>query len=275
MFSGGFTAASFILLFVCIMLPLFYVVFYVFKKNFNFILMLIGIVASFLLGYLLTVVLTGLFAPARIIGVVSAASYAIRYSLIVGIVKALGMWLVLLLLSKRYVTVIVPASFAAGYSLIDIFRYGAHGYAAFSVASAVNQNGLDYVVSTADLASQAGLREYLLDLAQKPASLYVWGTADAVCGFVATICLARLLWYSIEGGIREENKKLVPIVLIAAVLLELPGALYDGGAFAGYAPAGIIYYLLTALLVLGTIFAARNHDEKTTVAASRLRRRGR
>ena len=276
MFSGGFVAASFILLFLCIMLPLFYIVFYVFKKNFNLVLMLIGLAAFFLFGYLLTGLLTGTFAPSRLIGTVPPAAYAIRRSLVVGLVRALSIWLVLLLLAKRYGSVIVPASFAAGYSLIDmLFVRGATGYIAFSQALAVNQNGIDYVVSTADLTSQEALRESLLELAQKPASLYVWGTLDSVCAFVGTICLARLLWYSIEGGVREENKLLVPVCLAAAVLLEIPGALYDGGAFSGYAPAGIIYYVVTALLVAGTIIAAKNHDEKVGVAASRLRRRGR
>ncbi|MBO6011874.1 MAG: YhfC family intramembrane metalloprotease, partial [Oscillospiraceae bacterium] len=247
MFSGGFAAATFILFFVCLMLPVFYLIYYVFKKDFNPLIMLIGIVAFVLFDRLVTEqVLIRFFAPSSAIGTISPQNYAIRLALSVGVIKALGIWVVLLILSKRYITVIVPASFALGYSVIDmIFLKGSPGFAAFTQATAINNNGLEAVVSTVDLAKQDAFRESIAQLAATPASLYIWATADAICAFAATVCIARLLWYSIEGGTSEKSRILIPICVVIAVVLELPGALYDGGAFSGYALAGIAYYVLT------------------------------
>ena len=114
MFSGGYVAAAFILFFICLMLPVFYLIYYVFKKNFNPLIMLIGIVAFLIFGYFATGLLIKFFAPSSSIGVISAANYAVRRSLCSGVIKALGIWVVLLILSKRYITVVVPASFALG-----------------------------------------------------------------------------------------------------------------------------------------------------------------
>ena len=271
MFSGGYVAAAFILFFICLMLPVFYLIYYVFKKNFNPLIMLIGIVAFLIFGYFATGLLIKFFAPSSSIGVISAANYAVRRSLCSGVIKALGIWVVLLILSKRYITVIVPASFALGYSVIDmIFLKGSPGFAAFTQATAINNNGLEQVVSTVDLAKQDAFRESIAQLAATPASFYIWATADAICAFAATVCIARLLWYSIEGGTSEKSRILIPICVVIAVVLELPGALYDGGAFSGYAPAGIAYYVLTVLLVVGTVLVARRHDEKEVVSDSHL-----
>ena len=276
MFSGGWIAAAFILFFICLMLPVFYVIYYVFKKNFNPLIMLIGIVAFFVLDRIATNLLIRVFAPSSAIGLISAQSFAIRRALCVGVVKALGFWAVLLLLSKWYVTVIVPASFALGYLALDmIFLKGMEGFRAFTQATAVNNNGLEEVVSTVDLAQQGAFREEIAGMVKTPASYYILGTVLAVCFFAATVCIARLIWYSIEGGKREKSIILIPICVVAAVVLELPSALYDGGAFSSYVPAYIAYYVMTILLVLGTIFVSRRHDEKERVSDTPLRPRRR
>ncbi len=277
MFSGGWIAAAFILFFICLMLPVFYVIYYVFKKNFNPLIMLIGIVAFIVFDRFVTEqLLIRFFAPSSAIGTISAQSYAIRLALSVGVVKALGIWVVLLILSKWYVTVIVPASFALGYSVLDmIFLRGSPGFSAFTQATAVNNNGLEEVVSTVDLAQQEAFRRSITELAATPASFYIWRTGTAICAFAAAVCIARLLWYSIEGGKREKSMMLIPICVVIAVVLELPEALYYGGAFSSYAPAGIAYYVMTILLVLGTIFVSRRHDEKERVSDTPLRPRRR
>ena len=276
MFSGGWIAAAFILFFICLMLPVFYLIYYVFKKNFNPLIMLVGIVAFVVFDRLAASLLMRFFAPASAIGTISAQSYAIRRALCIGVIKALGIWVVLLLLSKRYITVIVPASFALGYSALDmIFLKGAPGFSAFTQATAINNNGLEEVVSTVDLAQQEAFRQSIAELAKTPASNYIWRTGTAICAFAATVCIARLLWYSIEGGKAEKSKILIPICVVAAVVLELPAALYAGGAFSSSVPADTAYYVMTALLVLGTILVSRRHDEKETVSDSRLRPRRR
>lgn len=270
-FPGGLIAIAFIQFFVCIMLPVFYLIYYVFKKDFNPLIMLIGLVAFVIFGLIATKLLTKFFAPASAIGAITTANYAVRYSLCTGVIKALGIWVALLILSKRYVTTIVPASFALGYSLIDMFFYkSAYSFFTFTNGMTINRNGFEETVAAVDLAKQDAFRESMAELAATPASFYIWRTADAVCAFAATVCIARLLWYSIEGGKSEKSWTFIPVCVVIAVVLELPGALYDGGAFSGYAPAGIAYYVLTVLLVVGTILIARRHDEKAVVSDSHL-----
>ena len=276
MFSGGWIAAAFILFFICLMLPVFYLIYYVFKKNFNPLIMVIGIVAFIILDRFVASLLLGQLAPSSAVGVLSPQNYAIRRALCIGVIKALGIWIALFFLSKRYVTVIVPASFALGYSVLDmIYLRGSPGFSAFTQATAINNNGLEEVVSTVDLTQQDAFRESIAQLAATPASFYIWRTGAAICAFAATVCIARLLWYSIEGGKTARSPLLIPICVVAAVVLELPAALYFGGAFSGYAPAGISFYVLTALLVLGTILVSRRHDEKETVSDTPLRPRRR
>lgn len=267
-FPGGLIAIAFIQFFFCIMLPVFYLIYYVFKKDFNLVIMLFGIVAFIVFDLIATELLLRVLAANA--SRLSTEAYAILYAVVIGAVKAVGIWIVMMILKKN-ASLTVPVSFALGYSLIDMFlRKSAQSFTVFSQGMTVNRNGFEEVVASVDLAKQDAMRESLTELAQTPASIFIWGLFQAVCAFAATVCITRLLWYSVDGGKTDKVPALFPLCILIAIVLELPLAFYNNGLLDAVAKGEIVYYVLTVLLVVGTVLIARRHDEKAGVADSRL-----
>ena len=267
-FPGGLIAIAFIQFFVCIMLPVFYLIYYVFKKDFSLLVMLFGIVAFIVFDIIVTGLLLRLLAvnASRL----TTEAYAILYAVIIGVVKAVGIWIVMMILKPNR-SLTVPVSFALGYSLIDMFlRKSAQSFTVFTQGMTVNRNGFEEVVASVDLAKQDAMRESLIELSQTPASIFIWGLFQAACAFIATVCLTRLLWYSVDGGKINREPALFPLGILIAVVLELPLSFYNNGLLDGVAKGEIVYYVLTVLLLVGTILIARRHDEKETVSDSHL-----
>ena len=269
-FSDELMTALTVLFIACTVAPAFYYVWYVYKKKLNHAGMLAGLAAFFLCGYLLPSMLLGSFAPADKSAEMAPAAYALLRALLVALPEVGGITVFLLFMSRRYSTVRVPIGFGLGFRLFDLLYLGALN-ALFRLANAltVNRDGLESLLESVDAASAPALVEQLELLAASAPKVYLMSAVDYVCMLVISVVVARFIWYGLEGGKLEEDRRLILLAFVLRFVAEFLQAFYSVGG-ASYGLCAGIYYVLTALAVCYCYYEARRRDDPEKIHADHI-----
>ena len=271
-FSNAFVTVSFLFLFCCLMCPVLYYIYFVYKKRFNHLAMLGGIAAFLMFGYLLTSLLLGSVIPTSLRDQMGEVPYALVRTLLIGICEAGGMYITLRLLSSRYPGNTTPISFGLGYTLINMLLVGGvNGFMRLSQAMAVNDNGLDAVLDTVDASQREALRATLTELSELPIGRYAMEVAEFVCFFLISVAIARIVWYAIDGGKLPASNRFLGLGILLRFAAEL--AYYMVGRVENYVMAEVIYYIVTLVIVAVAVLLSIQRDDKEKVRAGPLNRR--
>lgn len=272
MFSQSLVNGMLTVVVVCILLPVFYLIFYTFKKKINLPSVLMGIVGFFVFGYLLSGLLLGNIAPQD-----SAAEnpvlYAVLRSVCVAVVEGGGAFAALYFLRRRYDEISTPISYALGYPLVDMLLVGgANSFVRMAEAYTVNTKGLDEVLASVEGEAVEILRQDLFTLAETEPYVYFLSAIDYICIFCIFAAICRIMWYAVH----EEGRG--KMILAAAGVLfklaaEFPVALYQGGGTENYIACEVIRYAVTLLCVGFAVLLHFKYDDKERVSAGPLNRR--
>jgi len=272
MFSQSLVNGMLTVVVVCILLPVFYLIFYTFKKKIHIPSALSGIIGFFIFGYLISGLLLGNIAPQE-----SAADspmlYAALRSVCVAVAEAGGAFVAMYFLSRRYDEISTPISYAFGYPLIDMLLVGgANSFVRMAEAYTVNTKGLDEVLASVEGEAVEVLRQDLFALAETEPYVYFLSAVDYICIFCIVVAICRIMWYAAH----EEGKN--KIILIAAGVIfklaaEFPVALYQGGGTGNYVACEVVRYVVTLLCVGFAVLMHLKYDDKERVSAGPLNRR--
>lgn len=270
------TALSFLFCF-CMLAPAMYYVWFVYRRKLDHTGLLGGLAAFFLFGYLITGLLLGVLAPESRKESMGPWGYALLRGLITALVEVGGTWLCLWFLrrgrpaEKR--TFRVPVGFGLGYRLFDLLYLGAFN-ALFRLLNAlsVNRDGLETVLEGVEAESAPALEAQLRLLAESAPRMYWLSAVDYLCLLVISVCVARLLWYSMEGGLKPKDIRYVPLVFAVRLVGESLLALYQSGGGSFPLCAGS-YYVLTAALACFTWYQSNQRDSKEMLHDEHLKSR--
>ncbi len=270
------TALSFLFCF-CMLAPAMYYVWFVYRRRLDHSAMLGGLAAFFLFGYLLSGLLLGFIAPESRRDSMPGWTYALLRSVVLAAVEVGGCWLCLWFLrrgrpaNKRNVR--IPIGFGLGYRLFDLLYLGAFN-ALFRLLNAmsVNRDGLQTVLDGVEADAAPALEAQLRLLAESAPRVYWLSAADYLCMLVISVCAARLLWYSLEGGLRPAEPKLIGLVLGVRLAGEWLLAMYQTGA-GSYGLCAGCYYVLTAALACFTWRECSRRDDKELLHDEHLKSR--
>ena len=270
------TALSFLFCF-CLLAPAMYYVWFVYRRKLDHTGLLGGLAAFFLFGYLITGLLLGILVPESSRESLSPWSYSLLRGLVTSLVEVGGCWLSLWFLRRGRTaarrTFRVPVGFGLGYRLFDLLYLGAFN-ALFRLLNAmsVNRDGLQTVLEGVDEASAPALEEQLRLLAASSPQVYWLGAVDYLCLLVISVCAARLLWYSMEGGLQPADMRYVPLVFGVRLVGETLLALYQSGGGSFFLCAGA-YYVLTAALACFTWYQSSRRDSREMLHDEHLKSR--
>ncbi len=272
------TGLSFLFCF-CLLVPALYYVWFVYRRQLDHSGLLGGLAAFFLFGYLITGMLLGALAPEAKREDMGPWVYSLLRGFITAVAEVGGCWAVLTFLrrgrpaEKR--TVRLPIGFGLGYRLFDLLYLGAFN-ALFRLLNAlsVNRDGLETILEGVDAASAPALEEQLRILAASSPRMYWISAVDYLCLLVISVCAARLLWYSMEGGKRPADIRLLPLVFVVRLAGEFLLAMYQSGGGSFPVCAGT-YYLLTAALACFTWYQSSQRDSRELLHDEHLKSRTR
>ena len=270
------TALSFLFCF-CLLVPALYYVWFVYRRQLDHSGLLGGLAAFFLFGYLITGVLLGALAPEAKRESMGPWGYSLTRGFITALVEVGGCWAILWFLrrgrpaEKR--TVRLPIGFGLGYRLFDLLYLGAFN-ALFRLLNAmsVNRDGLATILEGVSAEEAPALEEQLRLLAASSPRMYWLGAVDYFCMLVISVCIARLLWYSLEGGLQPADVRLLPLAFGVRLVGEILLALYQSGGGSFLACAGT-YYVLTAALACFTWYQSSRRDSKELLHDEHLKSR--
>ena len=270
------TALSFLFCF-CLLAPALYYVWFVYRRRLDHTGLLGGLAAFFLFGYLLTGFLLGALAPGSRKETMAPWGYALLRGLITALVEVGGIWFSLWFLRRgkpaERRTVRLPIGFGLGYRLFDLLYLGAFN-ALFRLLNAmsVNRDGLESVLEGVEAEAAPALEAQLRLLAESAPRMYWLSAVDYLCMLVISVCAARLLWYSMEGGLKPADIRYLPLVFAVRLVGESLLALYQNGGGSFLACAGS-YYVLTAALACFTWYQASQRDSKELLHDEHLKSR--
>ena len=270
------TALSFLFCF-CLLAPALYYVWFVYRRKLDHTGLLGGLAAFFLFGYLVTGLLLGVLAPESRKDAMSPWSYALLRGFITALAEVGGCFLCLWFLRRgrpeNRRTYRVAVGFGLGYRLFDLLYLGAFN-ALFRLLNAmsVNRDGLAAVLEGVEESAAPALEEQLRLLAASSPRMYWLSAVDYFCMLVISVCAARLLWYSLEGGLESADTRFIPLVFGVRLVGETLLALYQNGAGSFIACAGA-YYVLTAALACFTWYQSSRRDSKELLHDEHLKSR--
>ncbi len=272
MFSQSLVNGMLTVVVVCILLPVFYLIFYTFKKKIHIPSAVLGIVGFFVFGYLLSGLLLGNIAP-QDSAADNPALYAVLRSVCVAVAEAGGAFVAMYFLRRRLDDISAPISYAFGYPLIDMLLVGgANSFVRMAEAYTVNTKGLDEVLASVEGEAVEVLRQDLFALAETEPYVYFLSAVDYICIFCIVVAICRIMWYAAH----EEGKN--KIILLAAGIVfkfaaEFPVALYQGGGTENYVVCEVVRYVITLLCVGFAVLMHFKYDDKERVSAGPLNRR--
>ena len=139
-------------------------------------------------------------------------------------------------------------------------------------AMSVNRDGLESVLEGVEAEAAPALEAQLRLLAESAPRMYWLSAVDYLCMLVISVCAARLLWYSMEGGLKPADIRYLPLVFAVRLVGESLLALYQNGGGSFLACAGS-YYVLTAALACFTWYQASQRDSKELLHDEHLKSR--
>ncbi len=272
MFSQSLVNGMLTVVVVCILLPVFYLIYYTFKKKIHIPSALLGIVGFFVFGYLISGLLLGNIAP-KDSAAESPVIYAVLRSVCVAVAEAGGFYVMMHFLRRRYDEISTPISYAFGYPLVDMLLVGgANSFVRMAEAYTVNTKGLDEVLASVEGEAVEILRQELFTIAQTEPYVYFLSAVDYICVFCIVVAICRIMWYAAHADGKDR------IILIAAGIVfklaaEFPVALYQGGGTDNFITCQVIRYVVTLLCIGFAVLMHFKYDDKEQVSAGPLNRR--
>ncbi len=269
-FSGELLGALTVLFAVCILVPVMYYVWNVYRRKLSHVAILGGLAAFFLFGYVLSQSLLRGLDPEAL----GTWGYALLSALIAAACDTAGIFLGLWLVHRQQGTIRVPIGFGLGYRIFEMFYLGGlNTFLRLSYVMTVTNDGLESVLSQVEEGQRAALESQLRNLAESNVGMYWMSAVDYAARFALTVALARLVWYAIEGGRKPEDKRLIALAFGLDLLCELMLSLHAAGA--SYVLCAIVYYVLVAFALCLSFYAAKQRDDPEKLRADRLRGRAR
>ena len=269
-FSNDVIAGLFVVVLVCLMLPVFYLIFYTVKKKIDLVTTALGILGYLLFGYLLSGFLLG--AVSGMGG--EPMPTALLRSLCVAAAEGGGAFVALYFLRRRADELATPISYPLGYTLIDVFllRGIVSGVGNLGTAYTVNSVGLEAFMANVAPENQAAMLEQLQRLQSLEPYKNYFSAVDCACIFLLFVAMCRILWYAVK---QEGSRRVLLLVLGLAFRFaaELPTAFYQLGGTENYILCEAIRYAVTALCVVTAVLLHFRYDEKQRVRDDPVNRR--
>ena len=267
-FSGELLGALTVLFAVCILVPVMYYVWNVYRRRLSHIAILGGLAAFFLFGFVLSQGLLRSLAPAS-----AQESGPWGYALLSAAVSAAcdvgGIFLGLLLLHRQQGTIRVPTGFGLGYRVFEMFYLGGmNAFIRLSYVMNVNNDGLEAVLQQVEEGQRASLELLLRNLGESSVGIFWLSAVDYAVRFALTAALTRLLWYAVEGGRKPADKRFLALAFGLDLFCELMLSLKAAGA--SYVLCASVYYVLAALALCLSYYAARQRDDPEALRGDRL-----
>ena len=270
MFSPGLITALGMTFAACILIPVMYYVWTVYKKRISHVGILAGLAAFFLFSYLISGILLAQIVPESSMGKMGQWPYAILRALVIAVCDMGGMGLGLWFLHRQEQTLRAPIGFGLGFRLFDmIWLGGLNVLAPLSSAMTVNREGLESVLSQVEAEKVSALELQLRALAETSPKVYWLGMVDYICKFALAVALTRILWYAFEGGREPADKRCAVLTFALKFLCELMLALYAAGG--KYQLCSAVSYVLTAAAVCFAYYIAHKRDDPEQFRADHLK----
>ncbi len=272
-FSNDIIAGLFVVVLVCLMLPVFYLIFFTVKKKIDLLTMVFGVLGYLLFGYLIGGFVLGTMAPASA-GAEAPMRYALVRSLCLAVVEGGGAFAALFLLRRRADELSTPISYPLGYTLIDVLlvRGILSGTGNLGMAYTVNSVGLEEFMKTvAPENAETMLVELQRLQALEPYKNY-FSAADCACTFLLFTAMCRILWYAVKGEGRQ-RVLFTALALVFRFAAELPTAFFQAGGTENYIVCEVLRYVFTALCVGTAVLLHFRYDEKQRVRDDPVNRR--
>lgn len=271
-FSDGLLTALTILFAVCILVPVMYYIWNVYRKRMNHVAMLAGLVVFFFFGYWVSGVLLAQIAPESRIAEQGAGLYALLRALCVAVSEIGGTWLALAFLKRSHSGIAVPIGFGLGFRLFDFLFLGAmNSLLRLSNAMTANREGIGTLIDAAGADHAEALRLQLQVLAESDPKMYWMSAIDYICLFVLSVALARILWYGLEDGKLPADKRLIGLAFLLRFACEFMLAMYKAGG--SYKLCAAIYYVLVAGTLCIAYALSRRYDDPEKTGGNHLRAR--
>lgn len=205
---------------LCFVIPFAYYV--VIRKKVNHVVLLLGLTGYSVFGYIIPSFLQGLL-PVDL----SPLVYAFSLSLLFAVTQEGGRFVMLKLIRKKYDGPGVPLSYGLGYSVIYLLLIGgANMFTQISTAMALNNNGLEVVLSSVDESLRAEFEQTLIALTETKAHVYVLGGLEMAAFFAVSIAMSVIVWYVVTGKIRVWH---LPAAILINAVYSFASAFYSQG----------------------------------------------
>ena len=272
-FSGGLMTALTVLFAVCILVPVMFYVWTMYRHRMNHVAILAGVAAFFLFSFLLAENLLNLLAPEGSYAAMGMWPYALVRALCVAVSEVLGITAGLWFLHRQgHATLRVPNGLGLGFRLFEMFYLGAvSALIRLVYVMSVGRDGLAAVLDQVDETQRTALELQLRNLAESNVGTYWMSAVDYVCRFTVPVVLARLIWYAFEGGRESADRRFIAIAFGLDFGCELMLALHQAGG--SYHLCAAIYYVLVAGMVCLLYAVSRRRDDPEQIHADRLKDR--
>ncbi|MGI5935818.1 MAG: YhfC family glutamic-type intramembrane protease [Oscillospiraceae bacterium] len=199
------------------------------RRKMMLVPVLIGILYYCVFSYLIAGYLSG--------GILSELGlspwvYALVQAIVYGLVVTGGHYLAYKHLLKNRTGSGVPLSYALGYSLVRLVLVGgAQMFSNISLATAVNNNGVEKVASIVEDTEE--FYQLIRQIADTPPHVYLLGGLEMICFFMITVSMSVLVWRA------KEEKDMV------ALIVSLAGAAVSAFVMELYSAGGTENIILT------------------------------
>lgn len=208
---------------LCFALPFVYYIYI--RKQVNHWVLLFGLAGYSVFGYIIPAFLQGVIMPDS--AVVTPLIYAVSIALLFAVTQEGGRFIMLKLINRKYNGPAVPLSYGLGYSAIYMILVGgANMFTQISTASALNNNGLEVVLSSVDEGLRPEFEQTILALTKTEPHIYILGGLEMAAFFVVSIAMSVIIWYIVSGKIKI---RYLPVVIGINVIYSFVSAFYSQG----------------------------------------------
>ncbi len=188
-----------------------------------------GILCYMVFGMLLSNLWLGIAAGENSSVKNSPVLYATVTCVSLGIIEEMGRYLLMFLLRNKLDGRGVPLSFGIGYAAIPLlFIGGSNMYVNISSATALNNNGLETVLTSVEEELQEQLTETLTSLAETPYTEFLIYALGLAAIFVTAVSMSVIIWYAVSDESRGIKYGLMAVGMHMVILI--PEELYYCGA---------------------------------------------
>jgi hypothetical protein len=241
-----------------VILPFLFAVYYAFRRKLRLMPFVTGITAFLLFGWILGGFILG--------GIENVAMRAI----LLAAVECLGFLAALLFLSRREVSVGVPASLALGYAVIPCaFSSGFAALSKLSVAMTLNDIGLEAFLENITPEGLETARQMIDAMTVQTTGQIYLIAIEYLANFAKLAAMIRIIWYytvpntfSTEKTTKSQLNLVLPVAFSFSSYMLAEKLYQQGDQFA--------YYVCTAVIIAIAIYLAKKYDSDSDIHSDRL-----